>query len=375
MFKTNTKSLFHKGTEVQTARLTSKVENSNLLNNSLKSKVMRITLFFIILFSMNLMAQEKCKPAKRFKDDFAGVSIPLYGGKLNYSKSFLFGNAMTSYLYVYKQNGKTKLGLDLVVVENQSLNNSKHSFNKGDDIQIRTADGVLKLQIDEVSTSQINSSTKILRTYSIINFIGLDDLKKLTTNNILAYKVLTSEGGIIQEKIKESRATKVRAQFNCFYSLSQESGSKDLFNSNSLDGQAIDINSRDRKVLINLGFGFSPSFGYEQVTNILGAGLEIPIKEKMSIEGFMGVNEDIFYSYFIYGATLGYDFLVQENFTISGAGGLAFISGNSSINGEESETNLILKGVLRYYFSDGFSIYSSAGLGQNKFSLGFSLGL
>lgn len=185
----------------------------------IKLKNVKCILFLLGLFISSLGWSQNCKPDKYYKDKFAGVKIPLYGSKVSYSKSILFGNSMYSYLYLYRQDGKTKLGIDLIVVENQSLNNSKHDFEKGGEILLRTEKGIINLKIDEYSTSLTNSSSKTMRTYSIINYPSLETIKKLSQGGLKAFKLTTKEGNIVQEQVKSKVSEKLKNQFNCFLKL------------------------------------------------------------------------------------------------------------------------------------------------------------
>lgn len=348
----------------------------------MKIFIYKLLLLGCMLSAVNLSAQT-CKPDKYFKDKFAGVKIPLYGGKVAYSKSILFGHAMYTSIYVYKQDGKTKFGIDIGVVENQSLNNSKHRFEKGSEMLVRTNNGVIKLRIDEVNTSMINSSSKTIRTYSLINHIDESKLRKLSKGLFQAYKVVTAEGGVIQEQIKEGKAVRLQSQFNCFLALSglgtgvvtdANKLEKNSNDSSGVDGIKMDSDYRDRKILLNMGIGFAPTYGLDP-NNILKMGVDIPIKDKVSIETFLGVNKDVVYSYLVFGGKLNYLFIQQTDFEVSGQLGFGIASGKSDFYEGESDSKLLLKGAFRYYFSDNFSAFTDAGIGVNTFSFGLSLGL
>jgi len=89
-------------------------------------KTLFISLFMIAL-SANTAFGQKCKPADKHKDEFAGVTYDLWGGKLDNARQLMSGTSQEFYLFLTNMDGKNIIYFSVLYIQRESDHSIKYN--------------------------------------------------------------------------------------------------------------------------------------------------------------------------------------------------------------------------------------------------------
>lgn len=179
------------------------------------------TILVVFVLSVNFAIAQKCKPADKYKDEFAGVTYDLWGGKLDTARQLMSGTSQEFHLYLTNMDGKNIIYFSVLYIQRES----DHSVNtidypKGTKFRFKTSEN----EILEFSAEKSeNTKRKFQHIYSTIfnlsTEISNEDIEKLMNSTLTMYQLEPEESESMQGDISSKTAEKIKKQISCFSQL------------------------------------------------------------------------------------------------------------------------------------------------------------
>lgn len=180
-----------------------------------------ITVLFTIALSANMVFAQKCKPADKHKDKFAGVTYDLWGGKLDNARQMLQGTSQEFHLYLTNMDGKNIIYFCISYIQRESDHSvNKVELPKGTKFRLKTSENkVLEFTAEKSENIKRRFQHIYNNVFNLSAEISDEDLETLANSTLTMYQLEPEEFESMQGEISSKTAEKIQKQISCFTQL------------------------------------------------------------------------------------------------------------------------------------------------------------